>query len=299
MAAYEDALAELYQVPLAQFVAERKRLTAELKAAGNKTGARLMSTRQRPTISAWVVNQLYWHARDGFDELLATAERLRSGELAASAAHRDAIAKLRKRAAAILEDAGHNASEGTLRRVTMTLSAIAATGGFAPDVPGTLAEDRDPPGFEAVGIPAEPIAAPAPKPRAKAKPKPKDEQNEPNEATEQAPDGDDRSGDDRGGKDDLAAARAAAKQREQDAEAQRREEMAEKKREEEQRKQTRAERHRLETALRTAKGELDTRERAVKALEKQLRASNDSVSDAQAVVTDIEAKLEELADDEE
>jgi hypothetical protein len=38
-----------------------------------------------------------------------------------------------------------------LRRVTTTLSALAASGGFAPDAEGALLEDRDPPGFEVLG----------------------------------------------------------------------------------------------------------------------------------------------------
>jgi hypothetical protein len=160
--AYDAALAELYQAPLSQFIAERKRLAAELKA-NKEPGATTLASKPKPPISAWVVNQLWWHARDAFDDLLKSAEKLRKGQLSASGEHRDVIAKLRKRAASILEDAGHNATEGTLRRITTTLAAIAAAGGFDPDAPGTLAEDRDPPGFEAVGIPSEPIERPEPK----------------------------------------------------------------------------------------------------------------------------------------
>jgi hypothetical protein len=154
VAAYEDAVRELYQTPLARFVAERKRLAGELRTAGDRSGAAALAKLPRPTTSAWAVNQLYWHARDAFDELLATAEKLRGGELAASGAHRDALAKLRARAARMLKDGGHAPTEATLRRVATTLSALAAAGGFDPDPPGTLAADRDPPGFEAAGIPA-------------------------------------------------------------------------------------------------------------------------------------------------
>ena len=131
------ALTELYQARSPQFIAERKRLAGELQGSGRRAQAQACSrTRAKPPVSAWVVNQLWWHARDAFDDLLKSAEKLRKGELAASAEHREAIAKLRKRAAAILEDAGHNANEATLRRVTTTLSAIAATGGFEPDAAG-------------------------------------------------------------------------------------------------------------------------------------------------------------------
>jgi hypothetical protein len=160
--AYDAALTELYQAPLPQFIAERKRLAAELKAK-KEPGATTLASKPKPPMSAWVVNQLWWHARDTFDDLLKTAEKLRKGQISASAEHREVIAKLRKRAQSILEDAGHNANEATLRRITTTLAAIAAAGGFDPDAPGTLAEDRDPPGFEAVGIPAEPVSRPEPK----------------------------------------------------------------------------------------------------------------------------------------
>ncbi len=149
MAVYAAALEELYQAPHGTFVAERKRLAAELKSAGAKDGAARLAKRARPSISAWVVNQLWWHARDAFTKLLATAAQLREGDLSPARDHRDAITKLRTRAASMLTDAGHTATESTLRRVTQTLSAIAATGSWEPDSAGTLTADRDPPGFDA------------------------------------------------------------------------------------------------------------------------------------------------------
>ncbi len=149
---YARAVAALYQAAHGEFVAERKRLAAELKTSGDRDGAKALAKLGRPPISAWAVNQLYWHAREAFDRLMATAAQLREGDLSASAAHREALARLRQRAAAILTEAGHNASEGTLRRTTLTLSAIAAFGTFAPDPAGALSDDRDPPGFEAAGI---------------------------------------------------------------------------------------------------------------------------------------------------
>jgi hypothetical protein len=154
---YDDAVRALYRAPHGGFVAERKRLADELRAAGERAAASKLAKLPRPTISAWVVNQLYWHARDQFDVMLAAAQRLRDGDLAANAAHHEAIAKLRQRAGNLLADAGHTASEATLRRVTTNLAAIAATGGFEPDPPGALAADREAPGFAALGlvVPAE------------------------------------------------------------------------------------------------------------------------------------------------
>jgi hypothetical protein len=157
MASGEHALQTLYQAPLDRFVTERGRLAAELRAAGDEGGAADLAKRRRPTISAWVVNQLHWHARALLDELFAAAARLRKGDLDATADHRDALAKLRTRAATLLTEGGHGATETTLRRVTTTLSALAANGGFEPDPPGALVADRDPPGFEAM-LGATPVA---------------------------------------------------------------------------------------------------------------------------------------------
>jgi hypothetical protein len=147
--AYEDSVRALYQVPLAEFVAERKRLSDELRAAGDKKGAAKLKQQPRPSVSAWVTNQLYWHARDVFDAMLATAAKIRAGDHAATAPHRDAIAQLRQRATAMLTDAGHAATSATLHKVGTNLAAISALNGFFPDQPGEMTADRDPPGFGA------------------------------------------------------------------------------------------------------------------------------------------------------
>jgi hypothetical protein len=149
---YEQAVSALYRAPFESFVTERKRLAAELKAEGDKSSAAQLSKLGRPSISAWAVNQLWWHAREAFDELFESAAELRTGNLAASPAHRKAIASLGARAQRLLSEGGHSANDATLRRVTMTLSGLAAAGSFEPDTPGALTKDRDPPGFEAFGI---------------------------------------------------------------------------------------------------------------------------------------------------
>ena len=87
---YDVALTTLYQAPHDGFVAERKRLAAELKAAGHKEAASKLAKLERPPISAWAVNQLYWRERKAFDALLATAESWRQGAAGAASAHRDA-----------------------------------------------------------------------------------------------------------------------------------------------------------------------------------------------------------------
>jgi hypothetical protein len=150
--AYTTAVETLYRGPLDAFIAERKRLAGELKAAGDKEGAARLSKLGRPSISAWAVNQLFWHEREAFEHLVASAQRLKRGEREAGAAHREALAALRALAAARLVSAGHAAAESTMRRVTMTLAALAAAGSFEPDPAGALVADRDPPGFETIGF---------------------------------------------------------------------------------------------------------------------------------------------------
>lgn len=190
-ASYDDAILELYRAPHSAFVTERKRLAGELKAAGDKASAAKLAKLPRPPVSVWAVNQLWWQDRKEVEALLASAERLRSGDLGAAASHRETLGKLRVRAAAILTEAGHGATESTLRRVATTLSAIAAAGGFDPDPPGALPDDRDPPGFETMGFAAVAVAAAAPRHAAKAEEEEAEEEQEEQAEEEQAQGGSD------------------------------------------------------------------------------------------------------------
>jgi DNA repair exonuclease SbcCD ATPase subunit len=157
--AYEAAVTALYQVAHESFVAERQRLSGELKASGDKLSAARVAKLARPPISAWAVNQLWWRAREAFQEMFETAGQLRGGDLTARGAHRQALAKLSAQARKLLSEGGHAASEGTLRRIEATLSGLAAAGSFDPEPAGALTKDRDPPGFEAFGVAsAEPAA---------------------------------------------------------------------------------------------------------------------------------------------
>jgi hypothetical protein len=146
---YERAVGELFRAPLASFVAERKRLAAALKLEGDSAGAARLAKATRPTLSVWVINQLWWTERETFERLLRSAAALRVGDAQALAAHRAVLADLRERASELLTVDGRVPNESILRRVSTTLGALAASGGFEPDLPGALSADRDPPGFEA------------------------------------------------------------------------------------------------------------------------------------------------------
>lgn len=271
---YEDAVESLFRAPHEQFVTERKRLAGELKAAGDKAGAGKLAKLVRPPISAWIVDQLWWRARDAFEALFATAEQLRRGELGGAAAHRDAIVRLRAQAAQLLDEAGHAANEATLRRVTQTLSALAAAGGWAPDLPGALSADRDPPGFEAVGA-TNVIPFPV-QPRAPA--------------AAHHPD----AGDAETAAERQREADEARRRREREAAAERAESAAELRRAEAERARAAAERNRLEAALRTARGDVAQREREVVRLERDLASARNLVEQARQIVLGLEERLAQL-----
>jgi len=298
---YDDAVASLYQVPLDQFVAERKRLAGELKAAGDKQGAARLAKCARPPISAWIVDQLWWHARTAFGALFDTAQQLRDGKLAATAAHREALGRLRAHAAKLLGDAGHGANEATLRRVTQTLSALAAAGGWEPDLPGALSADRDPPGFEAIGIPsnvipvpvrpAAPSAPAAPSsPAAPSNPVPA----APSTPVPAAPSSPAPTAPPSPVPPRDAEAAEAERRREHEAAAARAEAAAELRRAEAQRARAAAERNRLEAALRTAQGDVEQREREVARLARDLAAAHHMVAQAKAVAAGLAERLAQL-----
>lgn len=262
---YDDAVIALYRAPLEKFVAERKRLSSELKAGGDKAGATRLAGLGRPPISAWAVNQLWWEAREAFDELFAAGERLRAGDLAGTSAHRDAMTKLRARAETLLGAAGHATTEATLRRVVTDLSALAAVGSFDPDPPGALAGDREPPGFDVIGL-----AAPEATQRA-------DDQMHP------SPEGRELA--------DAKARKEAAAARER----QERERLEhERRKAEEERIRKRAERERFEVALRSAKGKLDARTQQVDRLRNELAEAEKTVAQTRADIADLESRLSGL-----
>lgn len=261
---YEDALAKLHQAKLEDFVSQRKQLAAELKQGGDAEAAKRLAQRSRPSISAWAVNQLWWHAQAQFERMFETAAPLRAGKLASSE-HRDALAKLRTKAASILEQGGHAASDATLRRVSTTLSALAAVGGFDPDLPGALAADRDPPGFEAIGI----LAAADDEALSPAQRKRADSETEVHAEKRKS----------------AAAERESAEQARREKEAQRMRE--------ERRKKLEAEHKKLEAELRTAREKLKHAERELEQRQKELARAEEQVESLRESVVTAEKRLAE------
>lgn len=150
----------LFHLPLAEFTAARNALAARLKKAGQTEEADRIKTLPKPSIAAWVVNQLHFNHRAAFDRLIAAGEKFRTAQAAHLSgkpadirapleARRAALAELSGHAAATLRQAGSSATPEMMRRVTTTLEALSTYAGL-PDTPraGRLTDDVDPPGFE-------------------------------------------------------------------------------------------------------------------------------------------------------
>jgi hypothetical protein len=158
----EGPVDELFKLPLDQFTPARNALAAKLKKNGHPDEAAAVKALSKPPLSAWVVNQLFWHHRKAFDALMAAGEKFRQAQAAQLSgkasdlrgtldARREALSTLATRGAALLSDAGHTAGPDTMRRVMTTLEALSSFGTH-PDapVPGRLTADVDAPGFEAL-----------------------------------------------------------------------------------------------------------------------------------------------------
>jgi hypothetical protein len=148
----------LFKLPLGEFTSARNALAARLKKAGQQTEAAEAKALAKPSVSAWVVNQLYWRHGYLFGRLIDAGERLRRAQTTQQTssaarelvnARRDVVAALMTTAAEILHQAGYSDTRDVMRRVTSTLEALSAYGSLtgAPS-PGRLTVDLEPPGFE-------------------------------------------------------------------------------------------------------------------------------------------------------
>ena len=159
-ATLESAIDALYAGALADFVPARNRLAQALKDR-DKDAAAAIKALGKPSLSAWAVNQLWWHARPEVDTLLAAGQLVRRlQQSGAGPAEQQRAAKRRRacldallRAAQTrLTEGGHASGATTLRKVRTTLEALAAWGDDVPAPgPGRLVDDLEAPGFEALG----------------------------------------------------------------------------------------------------------------------------------------------------
>ncbi len=160
----------LYQMPLAEFVAERNALA---KGAGPRAAE--IRALQKPSLPAWAINQLYWQDRKTYDELVQRAADLRATHTAAargrqadvrgaSRAHEEATDRALKRTLALLADSGQPITDATRQAVATTLRGLPSD-----EAPGRLTRQLQPRGFEML------TGAPSPgRVRIASAPKPKE-----------------------------------------------------------------------------------------------------------------------------
>ena len=163
--AADDTIDALFQLPLDEFTAARNELAKQ-------TGDGSIKKLEKPNLAAWAVNQLYWHQRKLYDEVIKTSTQVRTAYKqmlagksadvkAAEAFHAEAMRKAKDAIRAILAAAGNNASDAMMTPINETLDALPTT-----DPPGRLTKPLRRTGFEAlqgVTIAAKPSKPVAPK----------------------------------------------------------------------------------------------------------------------------------------
>jgi hypothetical protein len=138
----------LFAAPREAFVTERTRIARELKKAGRPQEAAEIAKLPKPTLAAWVVNQLARQRRPLVKQLGAAGQRLREVQLGmmagrgpegggegdaraafaqATAAQREALSKLRAAAQELLAEADSGAPVHLLEAVLRTLRSGAAS----------------------------------------------------------------------------------------------------------------------------------------------------------------------------
>jgi hypothetical protein len=133
----ETAVDRLHAVPLEDFVAERKRLAKELRAAGDRDSAAELAKLPKPSAPAWALNHVAREEPGVVGEWLEAAEALRdasthagraSGDAlrAAMVAHRDATRRVLGTVREQARPNGRELSEPMLDRVRELLQAATA-----------------------------------------------------------------------------------------------------------------------------------------------------------------------------
>jgi hypothetical protein len=162
MADTNESLDRLYGLPLGEFTPARDQLVAELRELGDRDAAARVKKLRRPSVSAWVVNQLVRHQRSDVQELLSVGDDVRTGQRAAlsgggaegireiTARRRRVVDRLLDGAEDLLTKAGQATSRSTLDKVGDTLMAATVDEEAADAVrAGRLERELAPPsGFE-------------------------------------------------------------------------------------------------------------------------------------------------------
>jgi hypothetical protein len=192
----ETALTSLYAAPREEFIPSRADLVKQARAAGDRELASKIGAVRKPTVAAWLLNQVSREYPDDLDTLAELGEALRDAHQRLAADKLRALSQQRNEVLRTLEDRAlriaRRATMPVTAAVTEALREAFTAALLDPDVLATLRTGRLPavPGAEAsTGWPSwDGIPATAPKPSPKPSPKPakstKDEESVRREAEE-------------------------------------------------------------------------------------------------------------------
>jgi hypothetical protein len=133
----EGATATLYALPPADFTARRGALVAQARQAGDPALAQAVSTLRRPTVAAWLVNQLVRAEHGGsgdLEQLAALGEQLREAQGALhgprirelTRRRHDLVAALVRRARELASAGGQQVGASVQRELEETFGAAIA-----------------------------------------------------------------------------------------------------------------------------------------------------------------------------
>jgi hypothetical protein len=165
-----EACRQLYGVKPAEFVAARGELAKQAQAAGDKELAAKIKALRKPTVAAWLVNQLARERPDELNELLDLGRDLREGMGGVDAdglreltrRRHQLVAGLVRQARELAAADGQKVADDAARGVQTTLEATLSDADSADAVAaGCLSEPLEVSGFGfGLGLPAAPQEAP-------------------------------------------------------------------------------------------------------------------------------------------
>jgi cellobiose-specific phosphotransferase system component IIA len=170
----EEALDALYDATPEDFVAERKRLAKELKAAGHAEDAVQLTNVRKPTVAAWALNRLARDHRREVDLLLDSGHRMRTAQAGvlrgeAREAFEQAQRTERETIARLVREAEHllgGASAAVLEQIAASLHAAAVSEvGREVLAAGRFTQPLSLEGFNALAGLAPPPSKRAPRPK--------------------------------------------------------------------------------------------------------------------------------------
>jgi hypothetical protein len=176
----ETALTSLYAAPREEFIPSRADLVKQARAAGDRELASKIGAARKPTVAAWLLNQVSREYPDDLATLAELGEALRDAHQQLAADKLRALSQQRNEVLRTLDDRAlriaRRAPMPVTAAVTEALREAFTAALLDPDVLATLRTGRLPavPGAEAsTGWPSwDGIPATAPKPSPKPSPKP-------------------------------------------------------------------------------------------------------------------------------